>query len=94
MAVLVRRFLQATLLCGLFFISVRYIYGALLFYPPWHDSYSFFIAESLGFRDIELFDSVLALMAGVIMTIVEYLLIRSIWRRRRCPWKNSEISNH
>jgi len=81
MAILARNLFKIFLLAGLFLLSIRYIYSALLFLPAWNERYSFVVSEFLGFHDIEFFDAVFGLSASLIMAIIEYLLLRRFWRR-------------
>lgn len=80
MAILARSLIKALLLAGLFFLSIRYIYGALLFFPPWHELYSFVVSEFLGFHDIELFDAIFGLSAGLTLAIIEFMVLMKIWK--------------
>lgn len=89
MAILVRSLVRTLLFAGLFFLSMRYIYTALLFFPPWNQHYSFTVSALLGFHDIELFDAIFGFGLSLTMACIGYTLAMKIWRRCRVRRKNT-----
>ncbi|WP_179405023.1 hypothetical protein [Burkholderia guangdongensis] len=79
MATLARSPIKVLMFAGLFFLSIRYVYAPLLFFPPWNQHYSFAISVFFGFHDIELFDAIFGLIVSLAMAIIEYASITRLW---------------
>ncbi len=83
MATLARRALKTLFFVVLFLLSVRYVYGPLSFIPAWSDNYVFVITDFLGIRDVDLFDALLAIAAGLILATVAYIALGRLYRLYR-----------
>jgi len=66
---------------GLFFLSARYIYAPWSSIPSWNQRYSLTVAGSLGFHDIELFDTISGILASAIIAAILYVILMATIRR-------------
>jgi hypothetical protein len=92
MGTLVRRLFKTGLFVILFFVSLRYIYTPFELIPAWNQHYSFVVSESLGFRDIELFDVLSGTAASLVIAAAIYILLVKCYRYIRAMRQSTQSS--